>query len=93
MSKRLIEIKDAILTVFGDYLGVEAENIIEDSVWEGDPYNWTGGRAVATVSLERGLPGFHMPAFIEMWMEVNEYLTDMHVENINGGVSAVYKDR
>lgn len=87
----LIQIKDALLTVFGDYLGIEAEEVIEKSVWEGDPAGWTSGSAVATISMEHGMPGRHMP-FLEMWLEVSDYMPGFHVEFVNDGVAAVFKD-
>jgi len=91
-SENMVKIKDALLTVFGGYLGLNAEHVIESSVFEGDPYGWTSGNAVATISIEDGLPSTMDPPFFDMWLDVNQYMPGLHIEHVNGGISAVYED-
>lgn len=67
-------------------MGDEIDEVIEKSVWEGDPYGWASG-AVSTISLEHGLPGIE---FVDEWCRVSDTLGALYLEFVNGGVAAVY---
>jgi len=85
------KIKTAVKEIFGDFLGENADRIIEDSVWEGDPYGWSSG-AVATISTEHGLPSAaYDPWAVEKWFEVSDHLPGgLFCETVNSGVVAVH---
>lgn len=85
------QLKKALKEVFGDFLGENANQILDRSVWEGDPYGWSPG-AVATISTEHGLPsGSYDVWAVEKWFEVSDLLPSDHFcETINGGVVAVH---
>ena len=83
-------IEKAIRKVFNDRLGDRADRIIEQSLWEGDPYGWASG-AIATISLEYGLPGMYDVNGFGDWAKVSDELGNLYVEFVNGGVAAVFE--
>ena len=73
------------------HTNAEANKILKDSVWTGDPYGWSHN-ALFTISCEQGLPSACYDNF-DSWCKVSEELTDIGLfcEAVNGGVVAVYK--
>jgi len=98
MNKRKPSIA-SIRAVFRKHLGhyVEDPKVIDKSVWKGDPYGWSGGTPIATLTSEEGMPGpYHYdegPIFDAWHGPIMGELSNLGLywEPINGAVTALWE--
>jgi hypothetical protein len=89
---RITTLKKAIRIELEKVVSKEnAKRIIDESVWKGDPYDWSPG-AMFTISLESGLPSsFYHEYGFQFWKNVEKNLDrEIYFENVNSAILAVY---
>lgn len=77
----------------------EKKKVVSQAVWDGDPYEWSSGDAVGTISAEYGLDtidywdDYGIDTQFEIWGKVKaETGVSVYGEWVNPGVMVIYED-